>query len=100
MSNNLTLNVAMVESFSEVDLCCSSMIVQGGCFPHFPQIGINFPPICRKASSVFISPIKERTMCDKEFQDDVIQQPSAAKREVSDTVEEIKGRDVINEMSR
>ena len=48
----------------------------------------------------FISPIIERTLCDKEFQDDVVQQPSAAKREVSDTVEEIKGRDVINEMRR
>ena len=78
------------------------MIVQGGCFPHFSQTGINFSPICkdRKASSVFISPIKERTMCDKQFQDDVIQQPSAAKREVSDTMDQIKGRDAINEMSR
>ena len=33
MSSNLTLNVAMVESLPEVDLCCSSMIVQGVFFP-------------------------------------------------------------------
>ena len=44
--------------------------------------------------------LKKEHCVTKEFQDDVIQQPSAAKREVSDTVEEIKGRDVINEMSR
>ena len=64
--------------------------------PHFTPNDINFSPIRKdphKASSVFISR-------DKEFQDDVVQQPSAPKREVSDTEEEIKGRDVINEMSR
>ena len=53
-SKNLTLNVAMVESFPQVDLCSSSMIVQGG-FSHFSPNGINFSPICKdphKASSV------------------------------------------------
>ena len=82
----------MIESFSDVDLCSSSMIVQGGFFPYFPPNGINFSPIHKdphKASSVFISSIKKTTLCDKQFQDDVVQQPSAAKMEVSDTVEEI-----------
>ena len=103
MSNNLILNVAMVESFPEVELLCSSTIVQGGFLPHFSPNGINFSPISKdphKASSVFISSIKEKLLCDREFQDDVVQQPSVAKSEVSDTVEEIKGRVVMNEMSR
>ena len=71
-------------------------------YPHLSPNGINFSPICKdphKASSVFMSPIKEKTLCDKEFQDDVVQQPSTAKREVPDTVEDIKGRDVIYDMT-
>ena len=68
----------------------------------FPN-GINFSPISKdphKASSVFISSIKEKLLCDREFQDDVVHQPSAVKSEVSDTVDKIKGRVVMNEMSR
>ena len=61
----------------------------------FPQV----VPICKdphKASSVFISPIKEKTLCDREFQGDV--QKSSA--EESNAVEGIEGRGVINDMSR
>ena len=64
--------------------------------PHFTPNGINFSQsfICIHLT------IKLKTLRDKEFQDDDVQQSSAPKREVSDTEEEIKGRDVINEMSR
>ena len=76
MSYNLIQNVAMVESFPKVELLCSSMIVQGGFSPHFSPNGINISPISKdphKASSVFISPSKEKLLCDREFQDDVVQ---------------------------
>ena len=67
MSNNLTLNVAMVESFHEVDSCCSSMIVQGGFFPHFPPNGINFSPICKDPHKALSHQLKKRHHVTKNY---------------------------------
>ena len=52
MPKYLTLNVAMVESLPEIDLCSSSIIEQGGISPHYSPNGIIFPPIPHKASCI------------------------------------------------